>query len=422
MAKYCIIVDAYSAGNLLAPEFHKRGVGCIHVQSTPEIWPIFVPSFRPSDFDHHFNYENDLPSLAQALREIQRDHELICVLAGTETGVELADHLSELLELPGNGTNRSAARRNKFLMTEVCRQAGLPVARQCKAGRVSEFLKWYGEVGIKKVVLKPLESAGTDHVFICESANDVERAAKSILGTQNMLGIWNQEALIQEYLEGTEYFLDTVSINGLHHFTDIWRYQKRSINGSNCVYDMNVLCSSVGDKEMALQDYVRKVLNALQVRMGPAHTEVMLGADGPKLVEVGTRLDGLSVPTLNQAAVGYSPVELTADVYLDQQSFIKIASRPYPIIKHARTIYFTSYEDGIIKAVPGEAKVRALESFFQMRLRVSPGSKITKTTNYFTAPGFVSLVHQDPKILDRDYALIRSWEKDPGGFWCSEKN
>ena len=70
-----------------------------------------------------------------------------------------------------------------------------------------------------------------------------------------------------------------------------------------------------------------------------------------------------------------------------------------------------------MEAIPGEGKVRELKSFFQMRLRVSPGSSIKKTTNYFNAPGFVSLLHSDPLVVEEDYRWIRQWELEKGGFF-----
>ena len=49
---------------------------------------------------------------------------LAAVLAGTETGVELADQLSETLGLRSNGTKLSEERRNKYAMGEAVRAAG----------------------------------------------------------------------------------------------------------------------------------------------------------------------------------------------------------------------------------------------------------------------------------------------------------
>jgi GTP cyclohydrolase III len=47
------------------------------------------------------------------------------VFAGAETGVELADQLSEAMNLRTNGTAHSEERRNKFAMGEAVRNAGI---------------------------------------------------------------------------------------------------------------------------------------------------------------------------------------------------------------------------------------------------------------------------------------------------------
>ena len=58
-------------------------------------------------------------------------------MAGAETGVALADELSEHLQLRSNGTAQSEARRNKYLMGEAVRDAGIRAAKQLRAS------KWY---------------------------------------------------------------------------------------------------------------------------------------------------------------------------------------------------------------------------------------------------------------------------------------
>lgn len=46
----------------------------------------------------------------------------------------------------------------------------------------------------------------------------------------NGLGGVNEGALIQEFLDGTEYVVDTVSRGGVHRVCAIWEYDKRSVN------------------------------------------------------------------------------------------------------------------------------------------------------------------------------------------------
>ena len=52
----------------------------------------------------------------------------------------------------------------------------------------------------------------------------------------NSLGCVNEGVLVQEYLQGTEYVVDSVSRDGVHKVTAIWEYDKRSVNDANFVY------------------------------------------------------------------------------------------------------------------------------------------------------------------------------------------
>lgn len=404
--KFAVIVDAYSAGNLLAPEFRSRGYECLHVQSTVEIWEVLLPTFRPDDFEANFAFDGSYEKLITQLRR----YDIACVVPGTETGVELADCISESLGLATNGTELSAARRNKYLMIEAARARGLRVAAQVVTSNIDDIIGWLREHRFEKYVVKPVKSAGTDNVVICASEEEVRTAAETILGSVNKLGLPNDEVLVQEFLTGTEYFINTVSQDGTHRFTEIWRYRKRSINDRSFVYDCNELLPYDGLIQSQIRSYVLEVLKALNIQNGPAHTEVIMTSQGPALVESGARLDGLSVPAVNQACVGYGPLDLTVDAYTNPEAFYDKTEIPYRLKQHALTVYLTSYEEGTVDEIPGETRIRTLPSFFQMRLRVKPGSSVKRTADYFTAPGFVTLVHPDPRVIMADYEWIRGME------------
>src|SRR5713101_7052613 len=98
-----VIVDAYSSGALLAREFQKRGVTCVHVQSQPDLPAIFVPSFLPSEFHANVVHKGSVEQTADFLR----GYEPLFVIPGCELGVLTADALAEQLGLVGNGTGKS---------------------------------------------------------------------------------------------------------------------------------------------------------------------------------------------------------------------------------------------------------------------------------------------------------------------------
>ena len=103
--------------------------------------------------------------------------------------------------------------------------------------QVERVLKgWPMTSGAFKAVVKPCEGAGSDGVTICNSKQDVRDAFLKLDGTRNVLGLTTYEVLVQEYLVGEEYVVDTVSRDGVHKCVAIWKYDKRIFNGSPVVY------------------------------------------------------------------------------------------------------------------------------------------------------------------------------------------
>ncbi len=406
--KYAVIVDGYSAGNFLPGEFKGRGYTSIHVQSTPEIWALLNITYRPADYEAHFAFDGDLPKLLANLKLFNP----VCVVAGTETGVELADALSDGLGTPGNGIELSAARRDKYKMIEAVRAKGLLVAEQIKSTDVETILAWTAKHGFSKVVLKPLKSAGTDSVAICTGEAEIRDAFDRILGKVNQIGLLNEEVLAQEFLEGPEFALDLVSLAGKAHCTAIWKYYKVRVNGRNFVYDRDGLVEATSEEGTVLRDYAVKALDALQITEGPSHAEIMLTPRGPALVEVGTRLNGITTPQLNEACVGYGQLDLTVDAYVDPEAFHRKAAKPYVLKQYSLSVSLISEQEGIVKSVPGEAVIRALPSFNEMRMRAKPGYPLRRTVDFFTCPGFVMLVYPEKDQVERDLLVLRALEKN----------
>ena len=85
-------------------------------------------------------------------------------------------------------------------------------------------------------------------------------------------------AVVQEYLVGEEWIVDTVSRNGQHKIVALWRYDKGEANGAPFVYFGVEAMASDGCE--ALCEYAVHVLAALEWSWGPCHLEIMLTDDG----------------------------------------------------------------------------------------------------------------------------------------------
>ena len=98
--------------------------------------------------------------------------------------------------------------------------------------------------------------------------------------------------MVQEYLQGKEYVVDTVSLNGVHKCAALWEYDRRPTNGAGFVLHGQRLMTAGEDRAQELMEYTFSVLDALGIRNGPGHGEVKWHLDAPCLVEIGSRCHG----------------------------------------------------------------------------------------------------------------------------------
>jgi biotin carboxylase len=401
-----VIVDGYSTGNFLPAAFARLGVRVVHVQSTPALMPSMLGPNLASDYADNVICAG--PAEIDATAERLRAFGPIAVLAGQEPGVPLADALSERLGLATNGTALSAARRDKHAMIETVRAAGLHCAQQLSSGDADELVSWARARGSYPVVVKPLSSASTDHVFICSDEGEVRAAAERVLAAADIFGLPNAEALIQSYLSGTEYIVDTVSVAGQRYVCGVWEYEKLMLPSGRNVYDKDVLRSASEYPVAELISYVDEVLDALGIQYGPAHVEVIMTPDGPALVEIGARLNGNMNPGFHDACLGANQADLTALAYARPEEFLaRYAGRVYAR-KADAIVYNTSSErEGLVVAVNQAAadKISALPTVHLLSVKLTPGKQLRRTVDLLSSPLRIFMTG-DMAQLRRDCTVI----------------
>jgi len=409
-----VVVDAYSTGARLAPRFAAAGLPVVHVQSSPSLPEFYLRAFRDGDFVENVVHDGDLEATAARVAA----HEPAFVVVGAEPGVPLADALSERLGLPSNGSAQSPARRDKNAMSEALRAAGLRAAEALKTSNAAEAVEWAAARGGAPVVVKPLDSAGTDGVSIAHDGAAIEAAFAAILGRPNALHGANEELLVQELLQGTQLFVNSVSWDGVHHVSEVWRDNKLRA-GANFIYDYEELLPRHGEQQDQVVPYVESVLDALGIRFGPAHTEVMLTETGPVLVESGARMHG-SVPDEIVDRCTPSHQTLTAEAYLDPHSVARRAQQPYELAAGAYCVMLISQHEGRIVDDAGMREIEALPSFAGTISMLGPGDELKKTVDLFSCPGIIYLVDPDRAQLKRDYDRIRELDASGAVFELEE--
>jgi biotin carboxylase len=327
------------------------------------------------------------------------------VLPGGEVGVELADQLSEALNLPTNGTRLSYARRTKDVQIATVHAAGLPTARQLTVTDPTELADWHRDLG-GRIVVKPIRSARNDGVTFCDTPQESVAAYRKLVESTNVYGIRNEGVVAQEYMSGVEYIVNTVSHQGRHRATDLWEYTKIRVNG---VPDrINGMTSVPADDPYhdELRGYAFAVLDALDIRHGPVHMEVMRTPDGLRLVEAGARLCGEDVAQFAELATGESQVGRTVQAYLRPQEFLAEHRQPYRLSHHAAMIFMASPVEGTLRSYPLLPLVTELPSYRGSSFKVKPGDLLRRTVDDSSEPMLVGLAHPDQAVLTQDFMTV----------------
>ncbi|MFI1719286.1 ATP-grasp domain-containing protein [Streptomyces litmocidini] len=396
------VVDSYGLSKTLVDEFLRRGADVVRVQSTPEVPAAYRGPFDLSDYRDNIVHRGDLAATARAVAA----HRPVAVVPGGEIGVELADALSELLGLPTNGTALSTARRDKYVMIETVRRAGAAAARQSLVTDERAVRAWHGSVG-GRIVVKPLRSAAGNGVHFCDTPEESAAAVRAVIGSENVFSERNTAAVAQEYLRGTEYMVNTVSRDSVHRVCEIWRTTRITANGVADLSDSVYLMPRRGEVQDRLTAYAGEVLDALDVRHGPAHVEIKITASGPVLVEAGARIGGANLPYYAQLARGASQLDWTVDAYLEPDRFLARHEEDDPRALHCAFVGLVSPFTGTLRGYPYLERLRALESFHEVRVAVAPGERIRRTVDDLSYPATVVLLHDSEETVLRDANTIR---------------
>jgi len=276
----------------------------------------------------------DRESSCSNKNDFDEEENVIGVLCESDTGLKYSEELSAHLRM-ANGV--CEARRDKYMMMQRLEARGMPVVRQILTDDWREAEAFLHSLqapssssssSFSKCVIKPPRGAASKGVCVATSMEDAKRKFddRYTLGYAN--GTISEAVLLQEYLEGNEYAVDTVSCNGEHKVVATWRYDKRPLNEAPFVYFASELVDENDDNDeddeeqedevAQVQDLAVRVCEALDMRYGPSHIEIkFVKGRGAVLVEGNMgRFHCQDFCTLVDMCIGYCAVDVAVDAFL----------------------------------------------------------------------------------------------------------
>ncbi|MER5834697.1 ATP-grasp domain-containing protein [Streptomyces sp. NPDC002130] len=359
---------------------------------------------------------SDLDSTAEQLSALG----VRTIVAGSEFGVTLADELAERLRLPYHRHELRSARRDKYRMQQALAEAGLAHARSAVVRTEDELRTLLASWASYPLVIKPFNSAGSDGCQICSTMDEALTAFRAVVGRRNLMGEINEGVLAQDFLSGSQYIVNTVSMDGRHLLAELYAERIDHIEGSPVL--RHIISRTIPDeREQELVDYTMSCLDALGFKDGAAHTEVMLTAAGPRLVEVNSRLMGPYLsPDAYHCAFGYSSPHLVAERLLRPDDFRNRFDLPYGPARTLAKVFLRAHRPGILTSADGLRELRRLPGFHSAA-RLPQVNDVLRDTQLTTGScGTAFFVHEDAELIEHSLAVLHEMEDSGTLFQVSE--
>lgn len=399
-----VLVDPVSTGSVLSRALTERGELPLHLYS-PHLHEKYAA-------DPH--QRKLLSGNSTHLFRYLTGQNVTAVIAASEWGVETANHLSHALGLPHHVDSTRHARRDKAAMNQALTDAGLPAARTVQVGPRDDIDRALAGFTFP-VFVKPADSAGGDGCVLCFEPGDVHTAVKAGLSQRNLLGFKNSTMLIQDYLDGPQFIVNTVSIGGRHLLSDIHSVRVDPGHG-RCVMRHSLLVTKLDESLSALVEFTMSCLDAVGIREGAAHTEVRLTTGGPRLIEVNARIMGACLePSLYRGALGYTQADLVAERFTEPELFVQRFDEDYVADAAIAMAFLYVETPGTVLLSPGLDYVRALPGFHSIERIPARGATVSEPWMCTGQAGMAYFLHQDRDVVAESLSRLHKLE-DEGGL------
>lgn len=324
-------------------------------------------------------------------------------IPGLDSGVELADQIALAFQLPGNRIDLSTARRDKGKMREVQKREGFscPDFAVCQS---EKEIKNYVRTHPFPLVIKTPRGAGTSHVYVCEDEKNLMEKFHVIRDSENLFGEKSVCAVVEDFIGGHEYIINTFSDGETVHVTDVWVYEKIQTEAFKNITTSAVLLSFSHRGVGELMQVGKKIAKAFGILRGPAHLEMKKDPlRGPTLIELAARLCGARLPYFVKKYSNFDPFKACIEVFTKGSCEVP---EPVTFSKQIAIALCPSFKVGMIRKISGIDEIKKLDSYETHQLNVKVGDLLKQTTYLTTTPLVVFLAHKDRKHLLKDLKTV----------------
>lgn len=274
---------------------------------------------------------------------------------------------------------------DKSTMREILEKHQIPSCRYELARGREAVLTAVRNIDMPCIV-KPVDGEASVGVAKIESPADIDAALQRV-GDEHI----DRGVLVEEFLIGDEFSVEGISTGALHHIVAI----TKKFKDDRTFVERGHLVPAPVDvaARESIVSYVKRVLDALNFHDCPSHTEIVLTARGPRIIETHNRIGGDCIMDLVRLATGVDMYNLVARQSLGEDVTTML---PDEIVHHQSAVIWYADPGGpstnTLVEVRKVERVRELPYVRKVELLKEPGSPQTAVHQSSDRSGLVVVV------------------------------
>lgn len=221
--------------------------------------------------------------------------------------------IGEKLNLNTISVETSKNVTDKYLMRNTLFKKNVEIPKFIFCSNIDQYRKDIKNINFP-FIIKPCDNSGSRGVSLVKDSSQSEQAFLHALSNSK-----SKRVIIEEFMEGREVSVETITCDGK---TTLLAITDKLTSGSPYFTELgHSIPSTLNDEiQKKIFDLTKRAINALGINTGPAHTEIIVTSEGPKIVEVGARMGGDNITThLVPLATGVDMLEIVIRLSLGQK-------------------------------------------------------------------------------------------------------
>lgn len=319
----------------------------------------------------------DIPKVVEAAKEYKIDG---VMTIASDMPMRTVAAVAKELNIVGIDEDTALKATNKAFMRECLKANNVPIPGFFRVGTHDAYLAAVRKF-TDKFIVKPADNSGSRGVFLIRDIEDRETIEYAYKYSKEYSR--SGEIVVEEYMEGPEVSVETLSVDGEVHVIAIT--DKLTTGAPNFVEMGHSQPSKLPEEvKKQIATVAAAAVNAIGIENGPSHTEIMVTSEGAKIVELGARLGGDNITThLVPLSTGVDMVRCCIDIALGHKPNLE---KKYD--KGSAIRYFESTE-GRIAEIKGVDEALQLEGIKKISFVKNTGDYVNKIISSTDRVGFV---------------------------------